>query len=76
MGNELRRYIVVDLETTGHSPAQGDKIIEVGIVVIENETITNTYNTLVNPNQSIPPFISQLTHIYDEDVKGAPFFQK
>lgn len=76
MGNELQRYIVVDLETTGHSPEQGDKIIEIGIVIIENETITNTYNTLMNPNQSIPPFISQLTHIYDDDVKEAPFFSE
>ncbi|HEY4602491.1 MAG TPA: ATP-dependent DNA helicase DinG [Cerasibacillus sp.] len=72
----MQRFVVVDLETTGHSPAEGDKIIEVGIVVIENETITDTYSTLINPGQPIPPFISQLTNIRDKDVKDAPMFSE
>ncbi|WP_242985828.1 ATP-dependent DNA helicase DinG [Oceanobacillus zhaokaii] len=72
----VQRYVVIDLETTGHSPAKDDKIIDVGIVVIENSQITETKTTLFNPNQPIPPFITNLTGIADEDVKDAPFFHE
>ncbi|RKQ37640.1 ATP-dependent DNA helicase DinG [Oceanobacillus halophilus] len=68
------RYVVIDLETTGHSPINDDKIIEAGLVVIENNQIVETKSTFFNPNKSIPPFISNLTGIYDKDVKYAPFF--
>ncbi|WP_044476949.1 ATP-dependent DNA helicase DinG [Oceanobacillus massiliensis] len=70
----MDKFVVIDLETTGHSPSKNDKIIEVGIVVIENDIITDTHATFLNPNQSIPPFISKLTGISDEDVEGAPLF--
>ncbi|MFD1413837.1 ATP-dependent DNA helicase DinG [Oceanobacillus jeddahense] len=68
------RYVVIDLETTGNSPAKSGKIIEIGMVVIENEEIKETKTTLLNPNQSIPPFISHLTGIHNEEVKDAPLF--
>ncbi|GAA0444422.1 ATP-dependent DNA helicase DinG [Lentibacillus halophilus] len=69
------RYVVMDLETTGHSPANGDKIIEVGIVVIEGDVISDEFSTFLNPDMSIPPFITNLTGITDRDVEHAPFFQ-
>ncbi|WP_068672023.1 ATP-dependent DNA helicase DinG [Oceanobacillus sp. Castelsardo] len=68
------RYVVIDLETTGHSPINSDKIIEAGIVVIENDQIIETKSSFFNPNKSIPPFITNLTGINDEDVKDAPYF--
>ncbi|WP_143833726.1 ATP-dependent DNA helicase DinG [Oceanobacillus senegalensis] len=68
------KYVVIDLETTGHSPANDDRIIEVGLVVIEDDQIKETKSTFFNPNKSIPPFISNLTGIYDSDVKDAPVF--
>ncbi|WP_080874396.1 ATP-dependent DNA helicase DinG [Oceanobacillus timonensis] len=68
------KYVVIDLETTGNSPAKAGKIIEIGMVVIENDEIKETKTTLINPNQPIPPFISQLTGIYNEDVTDAPLF--
>ncbi|RLL48228.1 ATP-dependent helicase DinG [Oceanobacillus piezotolerans] len=72
----MDKFVVIDLETTGHSPAKDDKIIEIGIVVIENNQITDTKTTFFNPDQSIPPFISNLTGITDADVKNAPFFHE
>ncbi|GEN85342.1 ATP-dependent DNA helicase DinG [Oceanobacillus sojae] len=73
-GGGLLRYVVIDLETTGNSPAKSGKIIEIGMVVIENEEIKETKTTLLNPNQPIPPFISNLTGIHNEEVKDAPLF--
>lgn len=72
----MNKFVVVDLETTGHSPLKSDKIIEVGIVVIENNKITDTRTTLFNPKIPIPPFISNLTGISDQDVEDAPLFNE
>jgi ATP-dependent DNA helicase DinG len=72
----MERYTVIDLETTGQSPAKGDKIIEVGITVIENNKIVEEYATFLNPGKSIPAFITNLTGIDDEDVASAPSFSE
>ncbi|MBB6452233.1 ATP-dependent DNA helicase DinG [Salirhabdus euzebyi] len=72
----MTRFAVVDLETTGHTPTKGDKIIEVGIVIVEDGAIIDQYASYVNPNQEIPPFISNLTGITDEEVKDAPSFHE
>ncbi|WP_432359022.1 ATP-dependent DNA helicase DinG [Sporosarcina sp. UB5] len=72
---ENRTYAVVDLETTGHSPSKGDRIIQIAIVFIENGTITHKYARFVNPKREIPAFIQQLTAITDEEVLSAPTFE-
>jgi len=69
-------YAVVDIETTGSSPKNGERIIQIGIVRIENGVITSTYSSFVNPEKSIPPFIQALTHITNDDVKNAPLFSE
>jgi ATP-dependent DNA helicase DinG len=73
MGN---KYVVVDLETTGNAPKKGDKIIQFAAVVIENGKITEQYSSLINPEQSIPPFIEELTGLSDEMVENAPLFSE
>ncbi|WP_077309029.1 ATP-dependent DNA helicase DinG [Terribacillus halophilus] len=72
----MEKFVVVDLETTGHAPSNGDKIIEVGIVVIQGRVVTDQFQTMLDPGMPIPPFISQLTGISDEDVTGAPRFEE
>ena len=71
-----KTYAVVDLETTGHSPAKGDRIIQIAIVFIKNGEIGEKYVRFVNPGQKIPAFIRQLTGISDEDVADAPYFEE
>lgn len=72
----MARFVVVDLETTGHSPNKGDRIIEIGMVTIDDGQIIDKYASFVNPEQPIPAFISQLTGIHDEDVQEAPLFSE
>jgi DNA polymerase-3 subunit epsilon len=67
-------FSVVDVETTGLSPHY-NRIIEIGIVKIQNLKITDKYYSLVNPGAHIPPFITQLTGITNEEVYDAPFFE-
>ena len=73
---ENKTYAVVDLETTGHSSAKGDRIIQIAIVFIKNGEIGEKYVRFVNPGQKIPTFIRQLTNISDEDVKMRRFLRK
>lgn len=63
----------VDLETTG-ARSTFDRIIEIGIVRVENNVITKTYNSLVDPQTHIPPEIERLTGITGKDIIGAPTF--
>jgi len=55
-------FVVLDLETTGGSPAN-DRITEVGAVKIRGGEVLGTFQTLVNPGVPIPPLISALTGI-------------
>lgn len=64
------RYILFDTETTGFYPYQGDEIISIAAVVVEDGQIRKDliFNELVNPNRSIPPAIQELTGITAEMV--------
>ena len=64
-------FVVVDLETTGGSPA-GARITEVGAVKIRGGEVIGEFQTLVNPAEPIPAFISVLTGITDQMVAGSP----
>lgn len=69
-----QKYVVVDIETTGHSPAKGDRIIQIAMVTIQNNLIIDTYTEFINPKRKIPAFIEDLTGISDADVAEAlPF---
>jgi DNA polymerase-3 subunit epsilon len=74
LGRPLRdvTFCVVDLETTGGSAAGGSMITEVGAVKVRAGEVLGEFQTLVNPHQSIPPFIAVLTGITDSMVASAP----
>lgn len=69
-----KTFTIVDVETTGASPTLG-RIIEIGLLRVEHGEVVSTYNTLVNPGQDIPEFITNMTGIRESDVLGAPTFE-
>jgi DNA polymerase-3 subunit epsilon len=69
------KLAVVDLETTGIT-ATGDRITEIGILLIENGVVTEQWQSLVNPECTIPVEIQALTGITDKMVANAPTFAK
>jgi ATP-dependent DNA helicase DinG len=69
-------YAIVDIETTGHSPLKGDRMIQFAAVFIQDWQIQSTYTTFIQPGKKIPMFIQDLTHITDKDVEGAPSFEE
>lgn len=64
-------FVVVDLETTGGSPAQS-RITEIGAVRTCGGVVLGEFSTLVNPQVAIPPFIAALTGITTAAVASAP----
>lgn len=65
----------LDLETTGATPLK-DRITEIALVRFDHGVETVRWQTLVNPQQPIPPFIQSLTGINDEMVADAPLFSE
>ncbi|MEE6758815.1 exonuclease domain-containing protein, partial [Limosilactobacillus pontis] len=68
-------YAVVDLETTGTNVNHGDRIIQIGCVLVQDGQIINQFETKVNPREKIPHTIVQLTGIHNQDVRHAPLFE-
>ncbi len=63
---------IVDVETSG--TGHGDRIIEIGILRIENGVCVETYKTFLNPERELSPWITRLTGIAEVDVEDAPLF--
>lgn len=66
-------FSIIDIETTGNSYKFG-KITEIAIYQHNGQEITDSFSTLINPEIDIPFFITDLTGINNEMVKGAPRF--
>jgi DNA polymerase-3 subunit epsilon len=64
-------FVVVDLETTGGSPAD-DAITEIGAVRFHGVERIGSFQSLVDPERPIPRAITHLTGISDQLVAGAP----
>jgi DNA polymerase III subunit epsilon len=69
----IKKYAIIDVETTGGDPRK-DKLTEIAIVVHDGQQVIDTFQSLVNPERSIPPFITQITGINDDMVRYAPKF--
>src|SRR6187549_2220826 len=68
-------YAIVDIETTG-GYAANHRITEVAIYHHDGMQLTDTYQTLVNPQREIPHYITGLTGITTEMVLNAPTFEE
>ncbi len=65
---------IVDVETTGGSAAN-NRLIEIGIIRIENGVEVRRFQSLVQPGQSVPIFVQNLTGISDHALESAPVFR-
>ena len=65
--------IILDFETTGLSPDNGDRAIEIGAVKIENGEITDRFQELMYPGRRVSSFIEDYTGISNGMLsKAAP----
>ena len=68
----MSRIAVIDFETTGLSPAMGDRATEVAIVLVEGGRVVDRFQSLMNAGVRIPAFITGLTGITNAMVASAP----
>ena len=71
--NPAQSYVVIDVETTGGS-SSGHRVTEVGMVKVRNGEIIDRWQSLINPQRSIPRHITALTGISNDMVADAPIF--
>jgi DNA polymerase-3 subunit epsilon len=67
------KFAIVDIETTG-GYASGNGITEISIHIHDGNGVTESWETLINPEQFIPSHIEALTGINNEMVSSAPTF--
>jgi DNA polymerase-3 subunit epsilon len=70
---DKQRFSIIDIETTG-GLAKRDKITEIAIIVYENGQIVDSFESLINPERSIPYEITRITGISNEMVESSPKF--
>lgn len=63
---------VIDFETTGLSPAQGDRATEIAAVIVENGRVVDRYQSLMNAGVRVPAHIEALTGISNAMIRSAP----
>ncbi len=68
-------YSIVDIETTGGVKGP-TRITEIAIFRHDGQRVVDSFQSLVNPQTSIPPFITRLTGIDNRMVRHAPTFDE
>ena len=74
MGTPLSdaHFVVLDIETTGASPQDGNGITEIGAIRVQGGEQLNRFNELINPGIPLPNYIIELTGISDEMLFDKP----
>lgn len=62
---------VIDFETTGLSPAQGDRATEIAAVIVEDGRVVDHYQSLMNAGVRVPAHIEALTGISNAMIRSA-----
>ena len=65
-------YVVFDLETTGLHASEGDSIIEIGAVKMQNGKIIERFDEFINPGHLISEEIIKITGITNEMLEDKP----
>lgn len=73
--NLKKTYCVTDIETTGQKP-EDSEIIEIATVKVSNGEIKDEFCSYIKPLLPIPEYITQMTGIRNEDVKGSSRVEK
>lgn len=70
------RQIILDTETTGLSPQQGHRVIEIGCVEMINRRMTgNNFQVYLQPDRKVDPGAMAVHGITDAFLKGKPRFK-
>lgn len=65
-------YVVFDVETTGLSPLNGDRVIEIGAIKIKKLEIVESFETFVNPQRELSEDAMRINNITEDMIEHAP----
>lgn len=65
--------VILDVETTG-GKATYHRIIEIGLLIVDDGKLIERWQSFINPETSLPPFIQKLTGIQPYMIDDAPIF--
>lgn len=68
--------VVFDVETTGLSPIDGDRIIEIAAMKVKDFKVTDQFYSLINPKRFLPAQAMAVNGITEEMVADAPFSEE
>ncbi|WP_237524187.1 3'-5' exonuclease [Shewanella sp. KX20019] len=71
LSSKANTVIVLDFETTGLSPNQGDRAIEIGAVMLKDGIVIDRFQQLMNPGFRVSGFIESYTGISNQMLSGA-----
>lgn len=71
------REVVFDTETTGFDPFNGDRIVEIGCVIVEDYIPTGeVFHTYINPERDMPTAAENVHGLTEEFLKDHPVFSE
>ncbi|MCD6186583.1 MAG: 3'-5' exonuclease [Desulfuromusa sp.] len=70
--NQNETIVVIDFETTGLYPDNGDRVIEIGAVMLRDLEIVDQFQSLINPGYFVSGEIESITGITNAMLSGAP----
>ncbi|ROU03164.1 DNA polymerase III subunit epsilon [Histidinibacterium lentulum] len=71
------REIVLDTETTGFEPSEGDRIVEIGAVELNGHVPTGrTYHQYINPQRAMPADAFAVHGLSEEFLADKPTFRE
>ncbi|MFK7989013.1 MAG: exonuclease domain-containing protein [Sandaracinaceae bacterium] len=69
-------FAVIDFETTGFDPSEGDRVLEMGIVTFDDGIQSGSHNWLINPTIPVPEAAQAVHGISDEMLADKPRFEE
>ena len=72
MNIRTAEFVVFDVETTGLSPQDGDRIIEIAAMRVKGGQVVEKFYSLVNPKRTIPAAATMVNQITEEMLVDAP----
>jgi DNA polymerase III epsilon subunit family exonuclease len=69
-------FVAFDTETTGLSPVAAQLVELSGVKFKASGEVVDTFSTLINPEQAIPPEVTAIHGITDEMVAGQPVWRE
>ena len=72
MNIKLTEFVIFDVETTGLSPMDGDRIVEIAAVKVKGPKVVDRFYSLVNPQRSMPSQATLVNNITEDMLITAP----